>query len=293
MLRLRLATSVDLHKNTRQVFQLGALEFPSPSVMGVLNVTPDSFSDGGRFSDIDLARRHAESMAEDGAAIIDVGGESTRPGAAEISVSEELDRVIPVVKALRETVDLPISVDTSKAAVMREAVKAGAALINDVMALQAADTLQAVVDLQIPVCLMHMQGRPRTMQKNPDYDRVTADVMTFLGDRAAQCVEAGIARELIMIDPGFGFGKTHAHNVELLANLRQLQNLEFPVLVGLSRKSTLGALTGRDVDERLSGSISAAVIAIMNGAQVVRAHDVRQTVDALRVASAVLEAKYE
>ena len=261
--------------------------------MGVLNVTPDSFSDGGRFSDIDLARRHAESMAEDGAAIIDVGGESTRPGAAEISVSEELDRVIPVVKALRETVDLPISVDTSKAAVMREAVKAGAALINDVMALQAADTLQAVVDLQIPVCLMHMQGRPRTMQKNPDYDRVTADVMTFLGDRAAQCVEAGIARELIMIDPGFGFGKTHAHNVELLANLRQLQNLEFPVLVGLSRKSTLGALTGRDVDERLSGSISAAVIAIMNGAQVVRAHDVRQTVDALRVASAVLEAKYE
>jgi dihydropteroate synthase len=293
MLRLRLATSVDLHKNTRHLFKLGALEFPSPSVMGVLNVTPDSFSDGGRFSDIDLARRHAESMAEDGAAIIDVGGESTRPGAAEISVSEELDRVIPVVKALRETVDLPISVDTSKAAVMREAVKAGAALINDVMALQAADTLQAVVDLQIPVCLMHMQGRPRTMQKHPDYERVTADVMTFLGDRAAQCVEAGIARELIMIDPGFGFGKTHAHNVELLANLRQLQNLEFPVLVGLSRKSTLGELTGRDVDERLSGSISAAVIAIMNGAQVVRAHDVRQTVDALRVASAVLEAKYE
>jgi dihydropteroate synthase len=258
--------------------------------MGVLNVTPDSFSDGGRFSNIDAARRHAESMAEDGAAIIDVGGESTRPGAAEINVSEELDRVIPVVEALRNTVDLPISVDTSKASVMREAVKAGAALVNDVMALQEADALQAAVDLQIPVCLMHMQGRPRTMQQNPDYDQVTADVMTFLGDRVAKCIEAGLARELIMIDPGFGFGKTHAHNIELLANLRQLQDLELPVLVGLSRKSTLGELTGRDVEDRLSGSISAAVIAVMNGAQVVRAHDVRETVDALRVASAVMEA---
>jgi len=258
--------------------------------MGVLNVTPDSFSDGGRFSDIDLARRHAESMAQDGAAIIDVGGESTRPGATEISVSEELDRVIPVVEALRDTVDLPISVDTSKGTVMREAVNAGAALINDVMALQEADTLQAAVDLQVPVCLMHMQGSPRTMQKSPAYDRVAAEVMAFLRSRAQKCVEAGIARELIMIDPGFGFGKSHTHNIELLANLRQLQDLEFPMLVGLSRKSTLGELTGRDVEDRLPGSIAAAVIAVMNGAQVVRAHDVSETVDALRVASAVMEA---
>jgi dihydropteroate synthase len=258
--------------------------------MGVLNVTPDSFSDGGRFANLDTARRHAESMVHDGAAIIDVGGESTRPGAAEVSESEEIERVIPVILALRDTVDLPISVDTSKAAVMRAAVEAGAALINDVMALQEPGALQAAIDLEIPVCLMHMQGRPRTMQKNPSYDDVTADVTAFLGDRAARCVAAGLARDLIMIDPGFGFGKTHAHNVELLANLRQLQNLKLPMLVGLSRKSTLGELTGRDVDHRVAGSISAAVIAVMNGAQVVRAHDVSETVDALRVASAVMEA---
>jgi dihydropteroate synthase len=287
---LPLAISVAPHKNTSRLLHLGALKLPSPSVMGVLNVTPDSFSDGGRFSDIDVARRHAESMARDGASIIDIGGESTRPGAADVSVSDELERVIPIIRALRDTVDLPISVDTSKAAVMREAVEAGAALINDVMALQEPGALQAAVDLEIPVCLMHMQGRPRTMQTNPDYDHVTADVMTFLGDRAAKCIEAGVARELIMIDPGFGFGKTHAHNVELLANLRQLQDLELPVLVGLSRKSTLGELTGRDVEDRLSSSISAAVIAVMNGAQIVRAHDVRETVDALRVVSAVMEA---
>ena len=259
--------------------------------MGVLNVTPDSFSDGGRFAGIDAARRHAEAMARDGASIIDIGGESTRPGAAAVSAAEELERVIPVIRALRDTVDLPISVDTSKAVVMREAVEAGAALINDVMALQETGALQAAADLEIPVCLMHMQGRPRTMQKNPAYNDVTDEVETFLRDRAAKCIEAGIVRESIMIDPGFGFGKTHAHNVELLANLRQLRDLEFPVLVGLSRKSILGELTGREVEDRLSGSISAAVIAVMNGAQVVRAHDVRETVDALHVASAVLDVK--
>ena len=286
----RPARLVAPHKNTSLLLHLGALKLPSPSVMGVLNVTPDSFSDGGRFADLDTARRHAESMVHDGAAIIDVGGESTRPGAADVSESEEIERVIPLIRALRDTVDLPISVDTSKAAVMRAAVEAGAALINDVMALQEPGALQAAIDLEIPVCLMHMQGRPRTMQKNPSYGDVTADVTAFLGDRAARCVEAGLARDLIMIDPGFGFGKTHAHNVELLANLRQLQNLKLPVLVGLSRKSTLGELTGRDVDHRMAGSISAAVIAVMNGAQVVRAHDVSETVDALRVASAVMEA---
>ncbi len=287
---LRLARLVALHKNTSLLLHLGRLKLPNPSVMGVLNVTPDSFSDGGRFADLDTARRHAEAMAQDGASIIDIGGESTRPGAADVSESEEIERVIPLIRALRDTVDLPISVDTSKAAVMRAAIEAGAELINDVMALQEPGALQAAIDLEIPVCLMHMQGRPRTMQKNPSYDDVTADVTAFLGDRAARCVEAGLARDLIMIDPGFGFGKTHAHNVELLANLRQLQNLKLPVLVGLSRKSTLGELTGRDVDHRMAGSISAAVIAVMNGAQVVRAHDVSETVDALRVASAVMEA---
>jgi dihydropteroate synthase len=257
--------------------------------MGILNVTPDSFSDGGQFDDIDTARRHAEQLAADGAAIIDIGGESTRPGADDISESRELDRVIPVIEALRDAVELPLSIDTSKATVMREAIAAGAAMINDVLALQEPGALEAAVDLGAPVCLMHMQGRPRTMQANPEYDDVTGDVTAFLGDRVAACIEAGISRKKIVIDPGFGFGKTHTQNVELLANLRQLQDLGLPVLVGLSRKSTLGDLTGRDVNERMPGSISAAVIAVMNGAQIVRAHDVRETVDALKVVSAVLE----
>ncbi len=256
--------------------------------MGILNVTPDSFSDGGQFDDIDAARRHAEQLAADGAAILDIGGESTRPGADEVSESQELDRVIPVIEALRDTVDLPISIDTSKATVMREAIAAGAEMINDVLALQEPGALQAAAELDVPVCLMHMQGRPRTMQASPEYADVTLDVMAFLGDRAAICIAAGIAQELIAIDPGFGFGKTHAQNVELLANLRQLQDLGLPVLVGLSRKSTLGELTGREVDERVPGSISAAVIAVMNGAEIVRAHDVRETVDALKVVRAVL-----
>jgi dihydropteroate synthase len=258
--------------------------------MGILNVTPDSFSDGGRFDDIDTARRHAEQLAADGAAIIDIGGESTRPGADDISESQELDRVMPVIEALHGVVDLPISIDTSKATVMREAIAAGAAMINDVLALQEPGALQAAAELGVPVCLMHMQGRPRTMQANPEYDDVTLDVTAFLGDRVATCIEAGIARGLIAIDPGFGFGKNHAQNVELLANLRQLQDLGLPVLVGLSRKSTLGELTGRNVNDRMPGSVSAAVIAVMNGAEIVRAHDVKETVDALNVASAVLEA---
>jgi len=259
--------------------------------MGVLNVTPDSFSDGGCFVDLDIARRHAESLCRDGASIIDIGGESTRPGADEVSESEELDRVVPIITALRDTVDLPISVDTSKAGVMRAAVEAGASLINDVMALREPGALVAAIDLAVPVCLMHMQGLPRSMQDAPTYDDVTTDVAEFLHDRVEECIQAGLGRELITIDPGFGFGKTHDHNVELLANLRQLQELGLPVLVGLSRKSTLGELTGRDVDNRLAASVSAAVIAVMNGAQIVRAHEVRETVDALRIASAVMEAR--
>ncbi len=258
--------------------------------MGILNVTPDSFSDGGRFNEIDLARQHAERMVDEGAAIIDIGGESTRPGAGEVSEAEELDRILPVIEALGDAVELPISVDTSKAVVMREAVAAGAAMLNDVLALQAPGALEAAVELGVPVCLMHMQGQPRTMQTAPSYDDVTSDVTAFLGQRAAICVEAGIARELIVVDPGFGFGKSHAHNIELLANLRQLRELGLPVLVGLSRKTTLGELTGRQVDDRMAASISAAVIAVMNGAQMVRTHDVRETVDALKVVGAVVEA---
>lgn len=257
--------------------------------MGILNVTPDSFSDGGQFVDIDTARRQAERMAKDGASIIDIGGESTRPGADDVSETQELDRVIPVIEALRDTTSLPISIDTSKAGVMRAAVAAGAGIINDILALQEPGAIEAAVELGVPVCLMHMQGRPRTMQDSPHYDDVALEVTKFLGERASACIEAGLDRGGIVIDPGFGFGKTHAHNIELLANLRQLQDLQLPVLVGLSRKSTLGELTGRDVFERLPGSISAAVLAVMNGAEIVRAHDVRETVDALKVVSAVMD----
>jgi len=258
--------------------------------MGILNMTPDSFSDGGKFDTLDKARRQAEAMVADGAAIIDIGGESTRPGAGEVAAPQELDRVIPIIESLRDSVGVPLSIDTSKAAVMREAVAAGAAMINDVLALQEPHALAAAAELGVSVCLMHMQGRPRTMQKDPDYNDVAAEVAAFLVGRMDACVEAGMDRDRIILDPGFGFGKSTAHNVELLANLRQLQSLELPVLVGLSRKSTLGALTGREVEQRMPASISAAVIAVMHGAQIVRAHDVRATVDALKVASAVMEA---
>ena len=268
---------------------IGTLALDLPAVMGVLNVTPDSFSDGGRFAGRDAALRQAEAMARDGAAIIDVGGESTRPGAADVPEQEELDRVIPVVEAVVSAVDVAVSIDTSKAAVMRGAVNAGAAMINDIRALRGDGALAAAAELQRPVCLMHMQGQPRTMQQAPEYGDVVADVGNFLDDRLRACVAAGLAEDLLIVDPGFGFGKTPRHNVELLANLRQLRSLGRPVLVGLSRKSTLGALTGRDVDERMPASIAAAVIAVIQGAHIVRAHDVAETVDALRVAAAVID----
>ncbi len=272
------------------MLHLGSLRLPAPAVMGILNVTPDSFSDGGRFDDPGSARRQAAEMASEGAAIIDIGGESTRPGARGVGVQEELDRVIPVIEAVRSVTDVPVSVDTSKAAVMREAVAAGAIMINDVYALRGEGALQAAVDLQVPVCLMHMQGEPRTMQADPSYGDVVADVLAFLEERVAACVSAGLAEDLVVVDPGFGFGKTPGHNVELLANLRQLRARGRPVLFGASRKSTLGELTGRDVHERVAASIAAAVIAVMNGADIVRVHDVGATVDALRVAQAVIEA---
>ena len=257
--------------------------------MGILNVTPDSFSDGGRFNAQDKALRQAEQMLAAGADIIDIGGESTRPGAEAISEAHELERVVPVIEALREITDVPISADTCKAGVMREAVTAGAAMINDVMALRAEGALQAVAEAGVPVCIMHMQGTPRTMQDHPEYSDVTADVSEFLRGRIDACVAAGISEELIIVDPGFGFGKSHAHNVELLANLRQLQDLGRPILTGLSRKSMLGELTGRGLDERVPASIAAAVVAAMNGAHIVRVHDVAATVDAMRVVRAVLD----
>jgi len=268
---------------------VGKLQFDVPAVMGILNVTPDSFSDGGRFVGRDAAVRQAEAMARDGAHIIDIGGESTRPGAADISEQEELDRVIPVIEAVVAAVDAPVSIDTSKAAIMRAAVASGAAMINDIRALREEGALQAAVELQRPVCLMHMLGQPRTMQQQPEYGDVVAEVRDFLAQRVRECVAAGLVEDSIVVDPGFGFGKTPRHNVELLSNLRQLRSIGRPILAGLSRKSTLGELTGRSVENRMPASIAAAVIAVIEGASIVRVHDVRETVDALRVAAAVME----
>jgi len=270
------------------MLHLGPVELDSPAVMGVLNVTPDSFSDGGRYSTVDIALRRSEQMAEQGASIIDVGGESTRPGAGAVSEQEELDRVLPVIEAIHRAVELPISIDTSKPDVMRAAVAAGAAIINDVFALRADGALEAAVELQRPVCLMHMQGEPRTMQNEPHYVDVVAEVAQFLRERVAQCRQAGLSKDLIVIDPGFGFGKSPAHNVELLAGLGQVTEIGVPVLFGASRKSTLGKITGREVAQLMPASIAAAVVAVQQGAQIIRAHDVAETVDALRVAAAVM-----
>ncbi|MEJ2403069.1 MAG: dihydropteroate synthase [Candidatus Thiodiazotropha sp.] len=264
------------------------LDLTRPLVMGILNVTPDSFSDGGVYFDPDRALEQAQRMVEQGASIIDIGGESTRPGASPVSVEEELRRVVPLVETLSKALPVPISVDTSKPEVMRETVAAGAGMINDIMALRLPGALEAVAQLQVPVCLMHMLGEPRTMQSAPHYDHVVSDVMRFLNDRVEACVLAGIPRERILLDPGFGFGKTLQHNLDLLHALERFLTLELPLLVGISRKSMIGALLGdRPVNGRLNGSLAAAVIAAMKGAAVVRVHDVAETADALKIVAAV------
>lgn len=257
-----------------------------PRVMGVLNLTPDSFSDGGRWTSRDAALRHARSMVEAGADIIDIGGESTRPGAADVSVEEELQRVIPVIEALHDAFEVTLSIDTSKPEVMRAAVAAGAGLVNDVYGLRRAGALEAAGALGLPVCLMHMQGAPRTMQAAPHYDDVVAEVEAFLLERAAAAEAAGVPRDGIILDPGFGFGKTAAHNLELLRALPRLCAHGYPVLAGLSRKSLLQTLTGRPVEERLAGSLALALAAAHGGASILRVHDVPETVDALRVMAA-------
>lgn len=261
-----------------------ALDLTRPAVMGVLNVTADSFSDGGRFRQFDAAIAHAAQLVAEGAAIVDVGGESTRPGAEPVSVQQELDRVVPVVEALSRRLDVVISVDTMKPAVMREAVRAGAGLINDVRALGEPGALEAAAAADAAICLMHMQGMPRSMQQDPHYDDVVAEVDAFLRQRAAACVAAGIAAGRICVDPGFGFGKTVTHNLQLLAGLPRIAAGGLPVLVGLSRKSMLATLTGRHVPDRLAGSLALAAIATLHGAAIVRAHDVAATCDALAVA---------
>lgn len=267
------------------------LDLATPVVMGVLNVTLDSFSDGGRFADLDAALVQARAMVGAGAAIIDIGGESTRPGAQPVSLQQELDRVIPVIERLRAQCDVVISVDTMKPEVMLAAVRAGAGLVNDVLGLRAEGAVQAVAASGAAVCIMHMQGEPRTMQQDPHYADVVAEVGAFLQQRANECLANGIAKERICIDPGFGFGKTLQHNLVLLAQLPQLAATGYPVLAGLSRKSMLAALTGRAVHDRLAGSLALATAAVLGGARIVRAHDVAETCDAVRVAEAVRRAR--
>ncbi|MBT8130266.1 MAG: dihydropteroate synthase [Gammaproteobacteria bacterium] len=256
-------------------------------VMGILNVTPDSFSDGGWFDRVDHALEHALRMQQEGADIIDIGGESTRPGAQAVTLDEELERVIPVIRALRQQTAIPISIDTSKPEVMQAAVEAGADMVNDVNALQANGAIRACAELEVPVCLMHMQGEPRTMQQDPTYDDVVSDVAGFLRQRSQACIDAGIERDRIILDPGFGFGKTLQHNLALLNGLEVISGLELPVLVGLSRKSMLGVLIDKPVDQRVYASVAAAVIARNKGAQLFRVHDVSPTRDALALCDAL------
>ncbi|NDP42344.1 MAG: dihydropteroate synthase [Aromatoleum sp.] len=273
---------------TAPIFRCGRFTFDLSRtiVMGVVNVTPDSFSDGGSHFDAARAIAHARQCVADGAAIVDIGGESTRPGAAEVPDADELARILPVVESLTAA-GIPVSVDTRKPAVMRAAIAAGAAMINDVAALTAPGAIEVCASAGVGICLMHMRGEPRTMQQTPVYDDVVGEVRAFLVDRARACEAAGIERNRLAIDPGFGFGKTPAHNLSLLRKLETLVATGYPVLVGLSRKSTLGLITGRPVGERLAASVAAALVAVAGGAAIVRVHDVRETVDALKVWQAV------
>jgi dihydropteroate synthase len=259
--------------------------------MGIVNVTPDSFSDGGQHASTVAAIAHARQLIADGADILDIGGESTRPGAARVSEQQELDRVLPVIAGLRG-ITIPISIDTYKPGVMRAALAAGASMVNDVNALQEDGALQAVAETDAAVCLMHKQGTPQTMQRQPEYGNVLDEVSAFLRQRIAAVEAAGIPRDRIVIDPGFGFGKTLAHNLDLLRQLEAFDALGVPLLVGFSRKSMLGAITGRDVGDRMAASVAAAILAVQRGAAIVRVHDVRETVDALKVWDAIGKIHY-
>ena len=260
-----------------------ALDLSRTAIMGILNITPDSFSDGGVFMEPRKAVDHAAAMAEQGASIIDIGGESTRPGAQAVGIQQELDRVLPVLEALSPNLDIPISIDTSKPEVMRAARTAGAGFINDVYALREDGALHAAADTGLPVCLMHMQGEPRTMQQHPEYGNVVVEVSDFLQQRIQAAESAGISRDKIIVDPGFGFGKTLEHNLELLRNLSSFKSLDAPILAGLSRKSMIGMALGLPVEQRLNASIALALIAVSQGARIVRVHDVRETAEALRM----------
>lgn len=264
------------------------LDFSSPKVMGIVNVTPDSFSDGGKYTRTEAAVTHALQLIEEGASVLDIGGESTRPNAVAVPLEEELQRVIPVIEALvAHRVPVPISIDTYKPAVMRAAIAAGASIVNDVRGLQEPGAVDVLADSSAGVCIMHMQGTPQTMQDHPHYEDVVTEVKSFLKQRRDLCLAAGIAHERIMLDPGFGFGKTRAHNIALAKALPDFLALECPLLVGLSRKSVLGQMTGNDVDARLYASVAAAVVSAMQGAHLLRVHDVKATVEALKVVAAL------
>jgi len=256
-------------------------------VMGVINTTPDSFSDGGQFSTIDNAFKHALKMIDDGVDILDVGGESTRPGSDPVDLNQELARTIPLIKLIREVSDVPISIDTNKPDVMQQAVDAGASIINSVWALRLENSLELAAELDVPVCFMHMQGTPETMQKNPIYNDVVSDVLDFLKRRIDAAITAGIKPHNIIVDPGFGFGKTLQHNLQLLKSLAEFKSLNVPLLVGMSRKGMIGTILNKPVDQRLYGSVSSAVIAAMLGADIVRVHDVPETLDAIAMVNAL------
>lgn len=267
------------------------LNLSTPQVMGILNVTPDSFSDGGTHNSLNDAVNHAAKLIAEGASIIDIGGESTRPGASDVSIDEELQRVVPVVEAIRQRFDVWISVDTSKAQVITESANAGASIINDIRSLQEPGALEAAAKTGLPVCIMHMQGDPKTMQQSPHYVNVVMDVDRFLQENIQRCVDAGIEKNQIILDPGFGFGKNLAHNYQLLAHLSELHHFGLPILAGMSRKSMVGQLLNVPPQERVAGSVACAVIAAMQGAQIIRVHDVKETVDAMKVVQATLSAK--
>ncbi len=278
-----------LHFQPQHEFSCGKhqLTLNRPHVMGIVNVTPDSFSDGGKFSSTDLAVEHALKLIADGADILDIGGESTRPGAAIVTLEEELKRVIPVIEALSKTCNVPISIDTYKPEVMRQAIVAGADIVNDIRALQEPNALEIVAQSKVGVCLMHMQGTPQTMQLDPHYADVVSEVKQFLVDRVNAALAHGIEKNRILLDPGFGFGKTRSHNIALIKQLDELNIIGLPLLVGLSRKSVLGFITGADEGQRLYASIAASVISAMKGAKIIRVHDVKATVDALKVVTAI------
>ena len=268
-----------------------SLDLTHPQIMGILNVTPDSFSDGGQFFGEDVALKQAKQMVADGATIVDVGGESTRPGATIVSVEREIERVIPVIEAIESEIDVVISIDTSKPEVMRAAIAAGAGLINDVQALRVNGALDAAFELEVPVCLMHAQGTPKTMQERPHYEDVVAEVTSFLLKRVEICEARGIKRNKLIVDPGFGFGKRARHNLRLMKYLERIVHLDLPVLVGISRKSIIGELLKVPMEERLAGSLAMASLAVWKGAKLIRTHDVKETAQAVKLSNYVMQVK--